>query len=153
MSVRYRVTLTQEERNYLEPLTKLGKHSSQKYAHARVLLLCDTSDNRIIPTVQSVADTVGVSSRTVEHIKQRFVEEGVESALTRKPASKPPREIKFDGAFEARLIALACTDAPDGRCRWTVRLLADKAVELKITESISKSSVGSILKKTNLSLT
>jgi transposase len=150
MSVRYRVTLTQEERDYLEPLTKLGKHSSQKYAHAKVLLLCDTSDNRIIHTVQSVADAVGVSSRTVEHIKQRFVEEGIESALTRKPASKPPREIKFDGAFEARLIALACTDAPDGRSRWTVRLLADKAVELKYTESISKTTVGSMLKKNEL---
>ncbi len=90
MSVRYSVTLTQEERDYLEPLTKLGKHSSRKYAHAKVLLLCDTSDNRIIQTVQSVADTVGVSSRTVEHIKQRFVEEGIESALTRKQASMPP---------------------------------------------------------------
>lgn len=153
MSVRYRVTLTQEERNYLEDITKRGKHSAQKFSHARALLLCDTSENRIIQTVQSVADTIGVTSRTVEHIKQRFVEEGIESALTRKPASKPPREIKFDGAFEARLIALACSDAPEGRCRWTVRLLADKAVELQITESISKSSVGSILKKTNLSLT
>lgn len=153
MSVRYRVTLTQEERNYLEDITKRGKHSAQKFAHARALLLCDTSENRIIQTVQSVADTIGVTSRTVEHIKQRFVEEGIESALTRKPASKPPREIKFDGAFEARLIALACSDAPEGHSRWTVRLLADKAVELKITESISKSAVGSILKKTNLSLT
>ena len=153
MSVRYRVTLTKEERDYLEPLTRPGKHSSQKYTHARVLMLCDTSENRIAETVQSVVDTVGVSERTVEHIKKRFVEEGLESALTRKPASKPPREIKFDGAFEARLIALACSEAPDGHCRWTVRLLADQAVELKYTESISKSTVGSILKKTNLSLT
>jgi transposase len=153
MSVRYRVTLTQEERDYLEDLTKRGKHSGQKFAHARALLLCDTSEDRIIRTVKSVADAVGVSSRTIEHIKQRFVEEGIESAITRKSASKPPREIKFDGAFEARLIALACSDAPEGHCRWTVRLLADKAVELQITESISKSSVGSILKKMNLSLT
>ena len=153
MSVRYRVTLTKEERDYLEPLTRPGKHSSQKYTHARVLMLCDTSENRIAGTVQSVVDTVGVSERTVEHIKKRFVEEGLESALTRKPASKPPREIKFDGAFEARLIALACSEAPDGHCRWTVRLLADQAVELKYTESISKSTVGSILTKTNLRLT
>jgi len=77
----------------------------------------------------------------------------MESALTRKPASRPPREIRFDGAFEAKLIALACSDAPEGRSRWTVRLLAEKAVELQITESISKTSVDRILKKTSLSLT
>ena len=153
MAVRYRVSLTQEERVYLEGITKRGKHSAQKFAHARALLLCDTSENRTIQTVQEIADAVGVTSRTVEHIKQRLVEEGIESALTRKPAGKPPREIKFDGAFEARLIALACTDAPGGRSRWTVRLLADKAVELKYTESISKTTVGNILKKTNLNLT
>jgi transposase len=152
MSVRYRVTLTQEERDYLEGITKRGKHSAHKFAHAKALLLCDTSGDKITLTVKSVAEAVGVTCRTIEHLKQRFVEEGIESALTRKPASKPPREIKFDGAFEARLIALACSDAPEGHCRWTVRLLADKAVELQITESISKSSVGKILKKTNLSL-
>lgn len=153
MSVRYRVTLTPEERDYLEDLTKRGKHSVQKITHARALLLCDTSDEKITRTVESVAVTVGVSSRTIEHLKKRFVEEGIDSALTRKPASKPPREIRFDGVFEAKLIALACTSAPEGRCRWTVRLLADKAVELHYTESISKSSVGTILKKTFSSLT
>ena len=149
---KYRVTLTQEERNYLEDITKRGKHSAQKFTHARALLLCDTSDG-IIRTIKSVAQTVGVTCRTIEHLKQRFVEEGIESALTREPASKPPREIRFDGAFEAKLIALACSGTPAGNCRWTVRLLADKAVELQLTESISKSSVSKILKKTNLSLT
>jgi transposase len=152
MSVRYRVTLTQEERDYLEDITKRGKHSAQKFTHANALLLCDTSDNRVKLTVKAVADAVGVTCRTIEHLKQRFVEEGVESALTRKPASKPPREIRLDGVFEAKLIALACSGTPAGNCRWTVRLLADKAVELQFTESVSKSSVSKILKKTNLSL-
>jgi len=153
MAVRYRVTLTQEERKQLEDITKRGKHSAQKISHARALLLCDTSDNIITRTVESVADAVGVSNRTIEHLKHRFVEEGIESALTRKPASNPPREIRFDGAFEAKLITLACSHAPEGYCRWTMQLLADKAVELQFTESISKSSVCDILKKTNLSLT
>ena len=103
-------------------------------------------------TVKEIASTVGVSSRTIEHLKKRFVEEGLESALERKVASKP-REIRFDGAFEARLLALACSEAPEGRCRWTVRLLADKAVELNYTDSISKSSVHSVLKKMKFSLT
>ena len=153
MTVRYRVTLTPEERNYLEDITNRGKHSAQKFKHARALLLCDTSAGKIAPTVATVAEVVGVSCRTIEHLKKRFVEEGIESALTRKPASKPPREIRFDGAFEAKLIALACSDAPEGRCRWTMRLLADTAVELQITDSISKTSVCDILKKTFLSHT
>ncbi len=153
MTVRYRVTLTQEERKQLEDITKRGKHSAQKISHTRALLLCDTSYNSITRTVESVADAVGVSCRTIEHIKQRFVEDSIESALTRKPASKPPREILFDGAFEAKLLTLACSHAPEGYCRWTMQLHADKAVELQFTESISKSSVCNILKKTKLSLT
>lgn len=152
MSIRYRVTLTQDERAYLEGLTSHGKLSAQKFTHARALLLCDMADDRIASTVKSVADAVGVSCRTIEHLKQRFVEEGLESALSRKPASKPPREIRFDGAFEARLLSLACSSAPDGYSRWTMQLLADKAVELHLTESISKSSVCNILKKTKSSL-
>jgi hypothetical protein len=88
----------------------------------------------------------------VEHLKKRFVEEGLEAALGRKPRQKPPREVRFDGAFEARLIALACSAAPEGRSRWTVRLLADKAVELKFAPSVSHMTVQRILKKTNSSL-
>jgi transposase len=147
MAVRYRVTLTQEERDQLEDITSRGKHSAQKFNHARALLLCDKAGSRISQSVESIALSVGISCRTIEHMKQRFVEEGIESALTRKPASKPPREIRFDGAFEAKLITLACSSSPEGYCRWTMQLLADKAVELQFTESISKSSVCNILKK------
>lgn len=153
MAIRYRVTLTQEERNQLEDITRRGKHSVLKFKHAKALLLCDTADNAISQPVEEIALAVGISSRTIEHIKKRFVEEGLESALIRKPVSKPPREIRFDGAFEARLMTLACSEPPEGYCRWTMRLLADKAVELQFTESISKSSVCNILKKTKLNLT
>jgi transposase len=153
MANRYHVTLSVEERVLLEAYTSRGKISVNKYKHALALLLCDLSNNNTLKTVKEIASTVGVSSRTIEHLKKRFVEEGLESALERKVASRPPREIRFDGAFEARLLALACSEAPEGRCRWTVRLLADKAVELDYTDSISKSSVHSVLKKMKFSLT
>jgi len=94
-----------------------------------------------------------VTSRSIEHLKKRFVEEGIKAAIDRKPREKPPREVRFDGAFEARLIALACSEAPEGRRRWTVRLLADKAIELKFAETVSHMTVQRVLKKTNLSLT
>ncbi len=96
---------------------------------------------------------MGVTPRTIEHLKKRFVEEGIEAALSRKKPDKPPREIIFGGVFEARLIALACSDPPDGRLRWTIRLLAEKAVELDLALSVSHMTVQRTLKKTGLSLT
>jgi transposase len=152
MSPRYRVTLTPEEREELETLTKRGKTQAKRFVQARALLLCDAGDNGPAWKVEDVAEALGITSRTIEHLKKRFVENGLEAAMERKSRDKPPRDIKFDGAFEARLIALACTDAPEGRTRWTVRLLADKAVELNFAESVSPMSVQRTLKKTNLSL-
>jgi transposase len=152
MSPRYRVTLTQEERKELESMTRRGKTHARRFIHARALLLCDAGAEGPAWNVADVAIALGVSSRAIEHLKKRFVEDGLEAALERKPREKPPREIIFDGAFEARLIALACSDAPEGRRRWTVRLLADKAVELSFAESVSHMTVQRVLKKTNLSL-
>jgi transposase len=153
MAPRYRVTLTEQERKYLEALTRNGKTGAKKFIHARALLLCDAGPDGPAWDVADVADALGVTSRTIEHLKQRFVEEGIETALERKSSEKPPREVIFDGAFEARLIALACSDAPEGYDRWTVRLLADKSVELKFASSVSHMTVQRVLKKTNLSLT
>ncbi|HEX9873811.1 MAG TPA: helix-turn-helix domain-containing protein, partial [Deferrimonas sp.] len=153
MAPRYRVTLTEQERKYLEALTRNGKTGAKKFIHARALLLCDAGPDGPAWDVADVADALGVTSRTIEHLKQRFVEEGIETALERKSSEKPPREVIFDGAFEARLIALACSDAPEGYDRWTVRLLADKMVELKFASSVSHMTVQRVLKKTNLSLT
>jgi len=153
MSPRYRVTLTAVERNELEALTRREKISARVFIHARALLLCDAGPDGPAWKVSDAAAALGVTSRTIEHVKQRFVEEGLEAALKRKPTDKPPRDLKFDGAFETKLIALACSDAPEGQSRWTVRLLADKAVELNFAESVSHMSVQRILKKTNLSLT
>jgi hypothetical protein len=153
MSPRYRVTLTKEERQDLELMTRRGKTHARRFIHARALLLCDASPHGPSWNVSDVATALGVSSRAIEHLKKRFVEEGLEAALDRKPREKPPREIIFDGAFEARLVALACSEAPEGRRRWTVRLLADKAVELRFAPSVSHMTVQRVLKKTNLNLT
>jgi hypothetical protein len=152
MAPRYRVTLTQAERGQLEALTHRGKTVASKFIHARALLLCDAGPHGHPWKVADVAEALGISSRTVEHLKARFVEEGLEAALVRKAPAKAPK-LTFDGAFDARLTALACSPAPEGRARWTVRLLAEKAVELKIVPTVSTMTVQRALKKTNLSLT
>jgi len=153
MAPRYRVTLTEQERKDLEALTRNGKTGAKKFIHARALLLCDAGPDGPVWPVADVAEALGITSRTIEHLKKRFVEEGIEAALERNSREKPPRDIVFDGAFEARLIALACSETPEGYERWTVRLLADRAVELKFASSVSHMTVQRILKKTNLSLT
>jgi transposase len=152
MAKRYRVTLTQAERDQLGELTRSGSSTAAKFIHARALLLCDAGEFGDPWKVADVAAALGVSSRTVEHLKQRFVEEGLESALARRPISKP-RQPVFDGEFDARLTALACSAAPEGRRRWTVRLLADRLVELKLVDKVSAMTVQRSLKKTNCGLT
>jgi transposase len=133
-------------------MTRSGKIPAKKFLHARVLLLCDAGEHGDPWKVADVAAALGVTTRTIEHLKQRFVEEGLDSALVRKPRSTP-RKIIFDGAFDARITALACSDPPQGRTRWTLRLLAHKAVELKIADNISAMTVQRSLKKTNCVLT
>jgi hypothetical protein len=153
MPPRYRITLSKQERKELEALTRNGKTGAKKFIHARALLLCDAGPDGPAWTVAVAAEALGVTSRTIEHLKKRFVEDSLEAALVRKTREKPPRDVIFDGAFEARLIALACSDAPVGYQRWTVRLLADKAVELNFASSVSHMTVQRVLKKMNLSLT
>jgi len=153
MVARYRVTLTPEERSELEAVTRNGKTRAKRFLYARVLLLCDAGPEGPSWTVADTAEALGVTPRTIEHLKKRFVEEGLEAALSRKQAEKPPREVIFGGEFEARLIALACSEPPKGRGRWTVRLLADKAVELELAPSVSHMTVQRVLKKTNFDLT
>jgi len=153
MAPRYRVTLRKEERQELETMTRKGKIEARRFKNARALLLCDAGPEGPGWKVADVASALGMSRRSIENLKKRFVEKGLEAALARKKRERPPREIKFDGAFEARLIALACSKIPDGYRRWTVRLLAEKAVELKFAESVSHMSIQRVLKKTNFSLT
>ncbi|MFZ5452021.1 MAG: IS630 family transposase [Thermodesulfobacteriota bacterium] len=149
MKPRYRVTLTEQERQELEA-SKTGRTSAKRFLYARALLLCDAGPQGPAWKVADVAEALGVTPRTIEHLKKRFVEEGLAAALARKQPEKPGREPTFDGAFEARLIALACSEAPEGRRRWTVRLLAEKAVELDLAPRVSHMTVQRLLKKTKL---
>lgn len=153
MAPRYRVTLTEDERKELEALTKKGKTNARRFIRARALLLCDAGPEGPAWKVADVAKALGITTRTIENLKKRFVEDGLDIALERKAREKPPREVVFDGAFEARLLALACSEAPEGYQRWTVRLLADKVVELNIAPSVSHMTIQRALKKMNLDLT
>jgi transposase len=100
-----------------------------------------------------MSTALGLSARTIERMKKRFVEDGLDAAIERKTMDTSSRDIKFDGEFAAKITALACSEAPEGRSRWTVRLLAEKAVELKIVDSVSAMTIQRVLKKTNLNLT
>ena len=141
---KYHVELTGKERNELERMLRSGKHSARKITRARILLKADEglSDEEIVEAVQT-------SRLTVERTRKRFVEEKLE-ALHERP--RPGRERLLNEKTEARLIAEACSKAPEGRERWTLQLLADRMVELKLVESCSADTVQRALKKTNLSL-
>ena len=153
MAPRYRVTLTKEERNELNIISTKGKRAARTVLYARALLLLDAGGYGPKLTVGKVAEAIGVTSRSIEQLKKRFVEEGPQAAIERKKRVNPPREIQFGGEFEAHLLALACGEAPEGRERWTIRLLAEKMIELKIVPSVSPMTVCNTLKKMNLSLT
>ena len=153
MAPRYRVTLTKEETEYLEEISTKGKRAARTVLYARALLLLDAGEHGPKWLVAKVGEALGTTPRSLEQLKKRFVENGLPEAIERKKRVKPPREIKFGGEFEAQLLALACSEAPEGRKRWTVRLLAEKMVELKIVDSVSPMTVCNTLKKMNLSLT
>ncbi len=150
---RYKVTLELEEREQLEQLTRKGKIAAAKLIYARALLLCDQSEHNSEPfMVKDASKALGVSSRTIEKLKKRFVEEGLNSAIERKPTTRKPN-IKFDGEFDARIMQLACSQCPQGSSRWTLRLLAEKAVESEIVDSVSEMTIQRSLKKTGYVLT
>jgi hypothetical protein len=153
MAPRYRITLAKEERGDLEAISTKGKRAARTVLYARALLLLDAGEYGPKWLVAKVAEALGTTPRSLEHLKKRFVEEGLPNAIERKQRMTPPREIQFGGEFEAKLLALACSGAPEGRTRWTVRLLAEKMIELKIVPSVSPMTVCNTLKKMNLNLT
>jgi len=145
---KYKVTLTREERDELMSIISKGKHTSQKFRNAYVLLNCDEGEFAEKATNAEINKILKVGMRTIDRIKKRFVEEGFDAVLERKPTSRE-YERKADGDLEARLIALSCSEPPEGHARWSLRLLADKLVELEIVDSISHETVRTVLKKTN----
>ena len=141
---KYVVSLSEEERGQLVELTRRGKSPVRKVKRARILL--KSSEGL---TDSAVAEAVETSPSTVFRVRKRFVEEGLEQALNERPRSGHP--FKLDERQEAHLIAIACSQAPEGHERWTLRLLADKVVELELVDSIGKETVRQVLKKTNSS--
>jgi transposase len=147
----YVVTLTSEERAMLRELISSGKAAARKISHARVLLKADSGEGGPGWIDFTISQAIDIGTATVERVRKRFVEEGLESALGRH---KPRREYrrKLDGDGEAHLIALACSESPEGSARWTLRLLADRMVTLEYIDELSYQTVRRVLKKTNLSL-
>lgn len=144
---RYRVTLTPAERDELKQLISSGTAPARTLAHARILLKGDTPPDQSGPFDADIAAAVEVSVSTVERVRQRFVEEGLAAALVARPSTQA-HPTTLDGRGEARLIAEACSPPPGGRDRWTLKLLADRLVELGIAETISYETVRRTLKKT-----
>lgn len=151
MAKKYVVTLTPVEREYLQQLTSKGKSPVYKVNHARILLKADTNQTESGWTDSAIACALDISVSTIERVRRRFVEEGIEEALGRhEPKVRKAR--RLDGEQEAYLIALACSEPPEGQGRWTLRMLADHMVDWGYVEAVSHETVRQTLKKTNLSL-
>jgi hypothetical protein len=146
---KYIVRLQVEERERLERLVGTGKAAAYKIRHANILLAVDESKHGARLTDKQVARTLGVAVRSIENLRRKLVEEGLEACLQRKKQTSPSVERMFDGEKEAKLIAVACGPAPQGRARWTLELLADRVVRLKIVERCSTETVRRTLQKTN----
>lgn len=147
---RYRIHLTGEEVSELQTIIKKGSHTAQSFKVAYILLNCDEGEYSDKATTEEIKKILKVSDRTIERTKKRFVEEGLDAVLERRPTTRE-YDRKIDGDLEAHLVALCCSDPPEGHSKWSLRLLAEKMVELEYVDSISHVSVGEILKKMDLS--
>ena len=147
--IRYKVTLTADERELLQQIATRGKHSSQKMLNALILLGCDEGpcQERKL-TAEQITDVLPVSMKKVDRVKRRFVENGLEAALDKQSAVREYVR-KADGDYEAHLVALSCGKPPRGHARWSLRLLADKMVELDYVDAVSYETVRRVLKKTS----
>ncbi len=149
--IRYRILLSQEEVKELRVIINKGSHTSQTFRAAYILLNCDEGDYSEKVTNEQISKVLKVGMRTIDRVKKKFIEEGFEKVLERRVSSRI-YDIKIDGDVEANLVKLCCSEPPSGFAKWSLRLLADKMVELEYVESISYVSVGNVLKKMNLSL-
>ena len=151
MKKKYVVTLTEEERQLLRVMVSRGKAAARKLMHARILLKADSGEGGPGWEDAQITEGLDVGRATVERVRKEFVEDGLEAALERRKPNRQYRR-KLDGDGEAHLIALACGQAPQGRSRWTLRLLADRMVALEHVDHLSYETVRDVLKKMNLSL-
>lgn len=147
--IKYTIHLSKSEREELMGIISKGSHTSQTFRSAYILLNCDEGKYAEKVTNEQISKVLKVGMRTIDRVKKSFVEEGMEATLERKPTSRS-YEVKADGDVEARLVTLCCSEPPKGYAKWSLRLLADKMVELKYAESISYETVRRVLKKTSL---
>jgi hypothetical protein len=150
MKKRYAVRLSDDEREELRRLIAAGTAPARKLAHARVLLKADEGPGGPGWVDERIAEAVESSQPTVSRVRKQYVEEGIEAALNRRPPAREYRR-KLDGAQEALLVALSCSQPPLGQARWSLRLLADKLVELEVVEAVSYQTVRRVLEKTSSS--
>lgn len=148
--IRYSIKLTQPEVEELHNIINKGSHTSQMFRTAYILLNCDEGEYSEKVTNEQISKVLKIGMRTIDRVKKKFMEEGFEATLERRPTTRK-YGIKVDGDMEAKLVSLCCSGPPKGYAKWSLRLLADKMVELKYAESISYVTVGNVLKKMNLS--
>ena len=151
-SVKYIIELTDDDRKTLSDIVAKGSSSAKTILRANILLASDRNAKQRM-TVAQIADMYHTTPTTVQNVRTSYINNGLEATIYRKKRKTPPVPAKVTGDVEAHIIALACSDPPEGYERWTIRLLADKCVELKYVESLSHMTVSRVLKKTNLSLT
>jgi len=151
MAIKYTIHLTKSEREDLKAIINKGSHTSKTFRTAYILLNCDEGKYSEKVTNEQISKVLKVGMRTIDRVKKRFVEEGMEAVLERRPTQRV-YEKKIDGDTEAKLVTLCCSEPPKGFAKWSLRLLADKMVELNYVESISHVTVRSVLKKTNSNL-
>jgi len=149
--IRYTIELTKSEVEELMIIINKGSHTSQTFRTAYILLNCDEGKYSEKVTNEQLSKVLKIGMRTIDRVKKKFIEQGLEATLERKPTTRI-YERKVDGEVEAKLVTLCCSDPPKGYAKWSLRLLADRMVELKYVESISYVTVRDVLKKTNLSL-
>ena len=149
--IRYTIKLTKNEVEELNSIINKGSHTSQTFRTAYILLNCDEGKYADKISNEQISKVLKVGMRTIDRVKKKFIEEGFESSVERRPSQRI-YEKKADGDFEAKLVTLCCSEPPKGFAKWSLRLLADKMVELKYVESVSHVTIGEVLKKTNLSL-
>lgn len=149
--IRYKIKLSLEEVTYLRSIVNKGSHTTQTYRSAYILLNCDEGEYSEKVSNEQICQVLKISMRTIDRVKKKFIEQGMEFALERTPSSREYVP-KIDGDLEAKLVQLCCSDPPHGRAKWSLRLLSDKLVELQYIDSISYVTVRKILKKMNLSL-
>jgi len=149
--IRYTIKLLKKEVEELQSIINKGSHTSQTFRTAYILLNCDEGKYSEKVTNEQISKVLKIGMRTIDRVKKKFIDEGIDTVLERRPTQRV-YETKVDGDLEAKLVTLCCSDPPKGFAKWSLRLLADKMVELKYVETISHVTVGSVLKKMNLSL-